>query len=156
MEKQTLILKQVELYWAFLGHPNTNGDYASGKYEVTLHLTPEQAKAVRDKGLSAKQTMKPIEGTDKVRLVLKSERAPIVGNKDGIQMTPEELDKIGNGSIANILINFFEVRGQLFAGIGKIRMSKIVEYTAKGSFDDLADDDYQSPVADLVDDDDDI
>ena len=58
---ENLVVKNVKLKWAHLAEPNTQGDYASGKYEVSVVLTPEQAEQVRGL-INARQKIK----TDKL------------------------------------------------------------------------------------------
>lgn len=149
--KETLKLSNVTLNWAFLGHKNDKGNYASNKYEVTVIMSAAQAQEIRDTGLSAKQKIKELEdGTFK--LTLKSNIEPLVFNKDGIAMTTEEKDKIGNGTVANVMANFYDARGQKFIGLSKVLVKNLVEYNGGSSAADLMDDDTATPDQVLEDD----
>lgn len=147
---ENIVVKNVKLKWAYLAQPNTQGDYASGKYEVTVALTPEQAEEIRGK-INARQKIKVDKDGDTV-ITLKSSVKPIVANPMGMQYTDAELSKIGNGTTANVRINLYPSRGMTFAGIGAIRVKELKEYVAQGDLSDLADEDSSLPLGDLEDD----
>lgn len=144
-------LTNVTLNWAFLGHKNDKGDYASGKYEATVILTPQQAAQLKEQNLSAKQKIKETED-GMFKITLKSNKEPVVLNSDGIAMTTAEKDRVGNGSVANMFVTIFETRGQKFAGLGKILVKKLVEYSGSSSAADLMDDDTATSTSELEDD----
>lgn len=143
-------LKHVELNWAFLGHPNDKGDYASGKYEVTVTLTPDQAAELKSKNLSAKQRFKEADGGN-FKITLKSSKQPHVFKADGRAMTAEEMDTVGNGSIANVFATIFETRGQLFAGLGDVLVVDHKVYQGGGAKALMDDEDNSAPF-ELADD----
>lgn len=131
-----------KLKWAFLGHPNTKGDYASGRYEVTITLTPEQAEDLRGR-INARQKIKTDKDGD-LTISVKSQVKPAVYSADGVLLTPEQCDKIGNGTTANVRINIFQSRGMNFAGLSAIRIKELKEYTGGSGADDLLDEDTKA------------
>lgn len=143
-------LKHVEINWAFLGHKNDKGDYASGKYEVTALLTPEQAALLKEQNLSSKQRFKDADN-GLLRVTLKSSVQPHVYHKDGTAMTIEEMDTIGNGSIVNIMVTIFETRGQKFAGLGDVLVVDHKVFSGSGASALMDDEDSAAPT-ELVDD----
>lgn len=147
-----LVVKNVKLKWAFLAEPNTKGDYASGKYEVTVGLTAEQAEQVKSK-INARQKIKTDKDGDLV-VTLKSSVKPLVVGPTGIAYTTDELKKIGNGTIANVRINLYESRGMTFAGIGAIKIKTLKEYISQADTSDLDDEDTlaANSLGDLEDD----
>lgn len=131
-----------KLKWAFLGAPNTKGDYASGRYEVTITLTPEQAEDLRGR-INARQKIKTDKDGDTV-ITLKSQVKPIVKGADGAMLSTEQCGRIGNGTIANVRINLFQSRGMTFAGLSAVRIKELKEYTGANSTDDLEDEDTRA------------
>lgn len=142
MSKESLNLFNIELNWAHLGHPSTQGDYASGKYEVAVVMNAEQAAQVKAL-INPRQKIKQLD-SGKYSLTVKSQMEPPVKNDKGIYMTAEEKDTIGNGTTANIKLNIFEVRGAKFAGIGGIRILELNKYT-KNALADLEPADDSAP-----------
>lgn len=145
-----IVLRNVEINWPFLGHVNNTPEYGSGKYEITVLLNAEQAAELQGK-ISPKQKIKDTEDGRK-RLTLKSTMPPMVKGPDGLIWTPEKLDKVGNGTVANVLVNLFESRGSVFAGLGKVLLKTVKEYQAGNSFADLEDEDTQDGFDGLEDD----
>lgn len=143
-------LKQVELNWAYLGEPNTKGDMASGKYEVTVVMTPEQAAQIKEVGLSPRQKIKE-NGDGRYKICLKSAKEPFVYTKTGAHMTAEEKKKIGNGTLANLFVTIFEVRGQKFAGLGEILVTSLQVFEGT-SATALMDEEDTADTSDLIDD----
>ena len=70
-------------------------------------------------------------------------------------MTPEQLKKVGNGTIANMKVVSYSARGQDFIGLGDIRITSLSEYSAN-SFEDLMDDEDDAVFASNNEDDDDL
>lgn len=136
-------LTGVTLNWAFLGHKNDKGDYASGKYEATVIMNAEQAAKIKAVGLSPKQKIKETED-GMFKITLKSNLEPVVYNAQGLQMTTEDKDTVGNGTTANLFVTVFDSRGAKFAGLGAIRIKNLVKYSG-GSADELADEDDAAP-----------
>lgn len=133
-------LTDVEIAWPFLAEPNNTGDYASGKYEMTVILTPEQAAKIKEQGIAERQKIKPAKDKDGMfQITLKSSKEPFVYGPTGSPLSFEEKKKVGNGSIANLYVTIFEVRGQKFAGLGKVLIKKLVEYTGGAGAGDLLD-----------------
>ena len=157
MNKPTVTLKGVELRWAYLGEPNNKGEYASGKYQVDVILNEAQKALVETLPRSKKQNIVALEGDDagRYKVTLKSGMEPRVVNADCIRMTPEELKKVGNGTIANMKVVSYSARGQDFIGLGDIRITSLSEYSAN-SFEDLMDDEDDAVFASNNEDDDDL
>lgn len=148
---ENLVVKNVKLKWAHLAEPNTQGDYASGKYEVSVTLTAEQAEQVRA-AINARQKIKTDKDGDLV-VTLKSSVRPLVTDKAGVAYSTETLKKLGNGTVANVRINLYQSRGMTFAGIGAIRVKEFKEYINKADTSDLADEDMaETSLGDLEDD----
>jgi len=145
-------LTNVEIAWPFLADTNTSGEYASGKYELTLILTPEQAALIKEQGIAERQKIKPAKGRDGMfQLTVKSQKEPYVYDSTGAAMSYEDKKKIGNGSIVNLYVTIFEVRGQRFAGLGKVVVTKLQEYTGGSGAGDLLDN-PNPDAAELIDD----
>lgn len=149
MSKETFKVLDVELEWAFLGHKNTKGEYASNKYEVTLIMTPEQAATFKEHGIAERQKVKPAKNHEGMyQITIKSELEPKVYDKTGKPMSTEEKDTVGNGSKANVEVGTFEVKGAKFAGISRIVVKDLKEYHSADDASDLID----PADADLADD----
>lgn len=131
-----------KLKWAHLGSPNTKGDYASGRYEVTITLTPEQAEDLRGR-INARQKIKTDKDGDLV-ITLKSQNKPAVYGADGVLFNTEQADQIGNGTTANVRINIFQSRGMSFAGLSAVRIKDLKIYTGGTGADDLMDEDLKA------------
>lgn len=131
-----------KLKWCHLGAPNTKGDYASGRYEATVTLTPEQAEELRGK-INARQKIKTDKDGDLV-ITLKSQVKPAVYSPEGVLYTAEQAEKIGNGTTANVRINIFQSRGMNFAGLSAIRIKDLKVYEGGAGADDLMDDDTRA------------
>ena len=157
MNKPTVTLKGVELRWAYLGEPNNKGEYASSKYQVDVILNEAQKAVIDTLPRSKKQSVVALDGDDagRYKVTLKSGIEPRVVNADCIRMTPEELKKVGNGTIANLKVVSYSARGQDFIGLGDMRITSLVEYVTD-SFADLMDDDEGAAFASNADDDDDL
>lgn len=150
--KNSIVLNKVELMWPFLGKPNNDPNYGSGKYEVTVLMTKEQAEQIEKAGLSPRQKIKEEEDGRK-KITLKSTRIPFVCDMNKVQMSPEQMLRIGNGSIANIRINMFDSGKGIFAGIGAMKITELKEY-AGSVFDGLDGDEVEDTFSGLDDDDD--
>ena len=48
----SFVLKDVQLQYASLARPNTEGEYASGKFEVRVIMNKEQVQTLKGFGLS--------------------------------------------------------------------------------------------------------
>lgn len=157
MNKPTVTLKGVELRWAYLGEPNNKGEYASGKYQVDVILNEAQKAIVDTLPRSKKQSIVALDGDDagRYKVTLKSGMEPRVVNADCIRMTPAELKKVGNGTIANLKVVSYSARGQDFIGLGDMRITSLSEYSGN-SFEDLMDDDEGAAFASNAEDDDDL
>ena len=146
-----IVVKNVKLKWAHLAEPNTQGDYASGKYEVSVVLSPEQAEQVRGV-INARQKIKTDKDGD-LTITIKSSVKPLVVDKTGMAYAPDILKKLGNGTVANVRINLYQSRGMTFAGIGAIKVKDFKEYINKADTSDLNDEDMAEPsLGDLEDD----
>lgn len=149
-------IKNVQLYWAFLDRKNTQGEYASNKYEVTVWLTPEQAEEVKKLPRSSRQKIKEDNGGYKI--TLKSTLKPRVTlNATRSIASDDVLKTVGNGTTANVRISLYTAKGQPFLGLGSIVLKDIKEYRANND-SSLYDDEGTSKVSaeDPFDDDDEI
>lgn len=148
---ETLVIRNTKLKWAHLGHISNSGEYASGKYEVTITLTPEQAEELRG-SINARQKIKVDKDGDQV-ITIKSTTLPPVKGPNGAMMTPDEADKVGNGTIANVRVTLYQAKGMTFAGLGAVLIKDLKEYTGTGNLSDLEDGETSSEgLGDLEDD----
>lgn len=134
-----VILKNVKLRWACLDKPQTQGEYASNKYQVDVVLDEAAKKSVE--GLkSSRQKFKEKDG--ETLITLKSSVKPHVYVMDrGIKrlMTDEEMKKIGNDTIAHVKVNQYNTKKYgAFAGLGAVKIVELKQYSAD---DDFGDDD---------------
>ena len=115
------------LVWAYLKEPNTKGEYASNKYQVTLEIDKATAVMLK-KRINVKQKIKEENG--KYFITVKSTNKPIVKLANKTTASDEVLGKIGNGTSAIVKINFYSPKGkkEVFAGLNAILLKKIVEY----------------------------
>lgn len=146
-------IKNTKIKWAFLGAPNTNGEYASGKYEVTVCLTPDQAADLKGR-INARQKIKTDKDGDLV-ITVKSSNPPPVKGPEGTMYTTEQSKKVGNGTIANVRVTLYEARGMTFAGLGAVVIKDLKVYNGGDIFAGLDDADTAaaSSLAGLDDDD---
>ena len=147
-----IVVKNVKLKWAHLAEPNTQGDYASGKYEVSVVLTAEQAEQIRG-AINARQKIKTDKDGD-LTITLKSSVKPLVCDKAGMVYSADMLKKLGNGTTANVRINLYQARGMTFAGIGAIKVKEFKEHISQADTSDLDDEDTiaANSLGDLEDD----
>lgn len=155
MERKYVIVKDVELCWAFLAEPNTKGDYASGKYQVDLIISEDQKHLLETLKFSPKQKIKDL-GEGRFGVTLKSTVAPRIVDNDKMPLDKDLVSKIGNGTIANVKVVAYETRGSIFLGLSDIRIKKLVKYENGGSVNELFDEDevVDSVASDDTDDDD--
>lgn len=155
--KLSVVVKGVELRWPFLGHPNDKGEFASGKYQTDIVCTKAQKDLIDSLPRSGMQKFKALDGDQEglYTITLKTKNAPRVVNKDKMKMSPEELEKVGNGSIANIKVIGYNARGKDFIGLGAMCITQVEEYTGAAEFDDLVEDDAETASLASSDDDDD-
>lgn len=158
MDRKYVVIKGVELCWAYLAEPNTKGEYASGKYQVDVVINEDQKALLETLQFSPKQKIKDL-GEGKFSVTLKSTVKPRVLDKDCMPMSDETVAKIGNGSIANVKVVAYETRGATFLGLSDIRVKNLIEYTGASSVQELLDDDEtidSIATDDTKDDDDDL
>lgn len=141
-----VILKNVKLRWAYLDKPQTNGEYASNKYQVDVVLDDVAKKAVEGMK-SNRQKFKEKDGD--TLITLKSSVKPHVYVVDkGIKrlMTDEELKSVGNDTVAHVKVNQYNTQKYgMFAGLGAIKIVELKQYTGDDDFGD--DDDVPFEVA---------
>lgn len=130
-----VLLKDVELKWAFLAEPQTRGEYASNKYQVDVVMTKEQAQQV-NKLKNPRQNIKEVDG--KYSITLKSSRQPSVVGKDKIALTKDELKTIGNGTKAIVKATQYKgFKDQIFLGLKAIMVTDLNKYTGADDFADV-------------------
>lgn len=154
MTKANVVLKHVEIRWPYLAKPSTEGEYASGKYQVDVIFNEDQKKLLETLPRSTKQHFKE-EDNGLYKVTLKSTVKPRVLDKDCVAMTDEETAKVGNGTIANLRVVSYEARGQFFLGLGDIRIIDLKEYSGNNVQDLLDDDEVGNNIAADTDSDDD-
>lgn len=154
MDKKYVVLKDVELAWAFLAEPNTKGEYASNKYQVDVIFNEDQKKLLETLQFSPKQKIKDA-GDGRYSVALKSSVKPRVVDNDKLPMPDEVVGTIGNGSIANVKVVAYESRGAIFLGLSDVRIKKLLKYNGSGVDDLFDEDEHVDSVADDTSDDDD-
>ena len=141
-----VILKNVKLRWAYLDKPQTNGEFASNKYQVDVVLDDVAKKAVEGMK-SNRQKFKEKDGD--TLITLKSSVKPHVYVVDkGIKrlMTDDELRAVGNDTVAHVKVNQYNTQKYgMFAGLGAIKIVELKQYTGDDDFGD--DDDVPFEVA---------
>jgi hypothetical protein len=141
-----VILKNVKLRWAYLDKPQTNGEFASNKYQVDVVLDDVANKAVEGMK-SNRQKFKEKDGD--TLITLKSSVKPHVYVVDkGIKrlMTDDELKSVGNDTVAHVKVNQYNTQKYgMFAGLGAIKIVELKQYTGDDDFGD--DDDVPFEVA---------
>jgi hypothetical protein len=141
-----VILKNVKLRWAYLDKPQTQGEFASNKYQVDVVLDAESKKAV-ERMKSSRQKFKEKDGD--TLITLKSSVKPHVYVVDkGVKrlMTDDELRSIGNDTVAHVKVNQYNTQKfGTFAGLGAVKIVSLKQYTGD---DDFGDDDDVPFVAD--------
>ena len=141
-----VILKNVKLRWAYLDKPQTNGEFASNKYQVDVVLDDAAKKAVEGMK-SNRQKFKEKDGD--TLITLKSSVKPHVYVVDkGIKrlMTDDELKSVGNDTVAHVKVNQYNTQKYgMFAGLGAIKIVELKQYTGDDDFGD--DDDVPFEVA---------
>lgn len=141
-----VILKNVKLRWAYLDKPQTNGEFASNKYQVDVVLDDVAKKAVEGMK-SNRQKFKEKDGD--TLITLKSSVKPHVYVVDkGIKrlMTDDELKSVGNDTVAHVKVNQYNTQKYgMFAGLGAIKIVELKQYTGDDDFGD--DDDVPFEVA---------
>ena len=141
-----VILKNVKLRWAYLDKPQTNGEFASNKYQVDVVLDDVAKKAVEGMK-SNRQKFKEKDGD--TLITLKSSVKPHVYVVDkGIKrlMTDDELKSVGNDTVAHVKVNQYNTQKYgMFAGLGAIKIVELKQYTGDDDFGD--DDDIPFEVA---------
>lgn len=142
-----IILKNVKLRWAYLDKPQTQGEFASNKYQVDVVLDDVAKKAVED----IKSNRQKIKEKDGCSLItLKSSVKPHVYISDkGIKrlMSDDELSKIGNDTVAHVKVTQYNTgKYGAFAGLGAIKVVDLKQYAGDADFGD--DDDVPFDAAD--------
>jgi len=139
MANKEVILKNVELRWAYLAEPQTKGEFASNKYQVDVVLNKDTAAQIKTI-LSPRQSIKEKDG--EMTVALKSSVKPHVYIKEnGIKrlMSDEEMKKVGNGTKAMVKATQYTTKKYgAFAGLGAILITDLKQYSTD---DDFGDDD---------------
>ena len=139
----SIVLKDVELKWAFLESPQTRGEYASNKYQVDVIMSSDQAKAVKELINPRQQLKKTDDG--KYSITLKSSKKPKVTDKSKSIMSDEDIKAIGNGTVAHVKANQDKCfKDQIFLGLKAVMITDFKKYDGGDDFEDIdavADDD---------------
>lgn len=141
----TILLKNVKLKWPYLAKPNDKGEFASNKYQVDLVLDGENYEAIK-KIINPRQKIKEKDGEKTI--TLKSSVKPRVYNKIKAIMTDDELQKVGNGSIAHVHVTQYDSKKfGMFAGLGSMKIIDVKEFSGDDDFGD-DDDSFDAAVDD--------
>lgn len=133
---QSVTLKDVELRWAHLAQPSTKGEYASGKYEVMVVMSKDNAKLVKELK-NASQDLKELED-DLYGITLKSSVKPRVMNKRKQILSDDEVASIGNGTKAIIKANqYVGYKNKVFLGLQAVMVTDLKEYVGEDPFADI-------------------
>lgn len=143
-----VLLKNVKLKWSYLDKPNSQGEFASNKYQVDVVLDEVNKKLIEGV-MSKRQKLKEKDG--EVTITLKSTVKPRVYTMDkGIKrlMTDAELAQIGNGTVAHVKVNQYNTQKfGAFAGLGAIKIVELKQYSGDDDFGD-DDDIFEASVED--------
>ncbi len=142
----SIVLKDVELKWAFLESPQTRGEYASNKYQVDVIMSADQAKAVKELINPDRKPKKADDG--KYQITLKSSKKPKVTDKNKCVMSDDDVKVIGNGSIAHVKANQYKgFKDQIFLGLKAVMITDFKKYDGGDDFEDIdvAGDDDAAP-----------
>lgn len=136
--KDNVVKLKAELRWAYLAKPNTEGEYATGKYQVDIVIDEQEKRKLKAfaGNLSGKQILRA-EEDGRFRLTVKTARKPAVVDRYKKPMSDEEVACIGNGTTALVAVNIFEAKNQRFAGLCAVKVLELKECTsAENIFDD--------------------
>lgn len=134
-----IVLKNVKLQWPSLDKVNDRGEFASHKYQVDIILEGDSLKTVED-NKSKKQKIKERDGVKSI--TVKSSVKPHVYDKSKRLLSDEEIQKIGNGTVAHVKLNKYTTKFGDFIGLGSVKVLDIKEYMGD---DDFGDDDDVVP-----------
>jgi len=150
-DNKSVLLKDVELRWAFLAEPQTRGEFASNKYQVDVVFGKEQAKIVKELK-NARQTIKDL-GDGLYSITLKSNKKPQVVDKKKQVLSYDDLKSIGNGTKAIVKASQYKgYKDAIFLGLAAVMVTDLVPYAGADAFADIEVDD--SDDATSTDDDD--
>lgn len=147
---KSIVLKDVELRWAFLAAPQTRGEYASNKYQVDVLMDEKNMKQIKEL-INSRQKIKKVD--DKYSVTLKSSRQPKVVGPDKHVLSVEELKAIGNGTTAHVKVNQYQgYKDQIFLGLKAIMIKDLVSYSGGDDFEEIDDssDDTSSDDDELI------
>ena len=132
----SIVLKDVELKWAFLESPQTRGEYASNKYQVDVIMSADQAKAVKEL-INPRQQLKKAED-GKYQITLKSSKKPKVTDKNKCVMSDDDVKVIGNGSVAHVKANQYKgFKDQIFLGLKAVMVTDFKKYDGGDDFEEI-------------------
>lgn len=150
-DNKSVLLKDVELRWAFLAEPQTKGEFASNKYQVDVVFGKDLAKVVKELK-NARQTIKDL-GDGLYSITLKSNRKPQVVDKKKHVLSDEDLKSIGNGTKAIVKASQYKgYKDATFLGLAAVMVTDLVEYTGADAFAEIEVDDSDDTAS--ADDDD--
>lgn len=136
MNSNVVVLQNVTLKWAFLSKPQTEGPYASGRYQVNIVMSDEDKKKLESYDIASQQKFRKTE-EGLWEICVKSKNKPTVKDAHKNALSDELIQKIGNGSTAVVALNIFEMRGKNFIGLNGIILRKLVEYTGSSPLDSI-------------------
>lgn len=137
---ENILLNEVKLYWTWLQEPRQMDD---GKHKFVAeigNLTSEQANALHEVGISVRdgkeqKTPQPEKG---LFIGSKSVKQPKVVDASAKRLDGEDIPKIGNGTLANVMIRPYEWgpisgRSGVSAGLNGVQILELVELTESES-----------------------
>jgi hypothetical protein len=136
---ENIIISKVKLQWAKLAEPSE----MSGKYQVDLvELNDSTVKLLTKAGITVKDgadKKKPDPEIGKYVVASATRPVPVI---DGKRNAMYELDGIGNGSLANVVIRpynwTFKGKSGVGCGLQAVQVTELKEYSgATDMFDDV-------------------
>ena len=139
------VLKNVKIRWPFLSKPNTEGEFASNKYQLDIILEGDNRK-IMEGLINKKQKIKERDGV--ASITLKSSVKPRVYDSAKALMSDEDLAKVGNDSVAHVKVTSYSSKFGDYAGLGSVKVIKVKEYLGDADFGDDDDDSDAAPFDD--------
>jgi hypothetical protein len=148
----SFVLKDVQLQYASLARPNTEGEYASGKFEVRVIMNKEQVQTLKGFGLSRLVSFRKEEDGSYSTNLRTNKKPRVVFRENRQDLTTEQLESLGNGTTANVKGVVYSTPKGSFLGLEAIAVIDYKEYSKELS-DDLFDGEDSIPPFSTEDDD---
>ena len=124
------------LYWAHLAKPNDR----SNKFQVNCtNLSKDDVKALKLLGLTVHDGKEKGKGEMGMYVIAKATRAVQV--VDSKKNSIDELESVGNGTIANVIISAYEYPDHgngagVGCGLQGVQITNLVEFSVGGGFEE--------------------